>query len=312
METKSTVYLAVRHTVGKKFFYKWRVLSDWQKKQLIFLTDIINIFMIHIVFNEQEVTLMQQVQQLDETLAGEVLQIKDDYAVGPIAGIYTSEGYQQRRNWWMSLLENSPYKEQIDIVDDKLTVHNLLKKLDENPNEEVWMWMGQNQHDVCGYYWLMPQLKLYQGRIFVLYLNNLPFINEKGHIFYPSWLSEIQPSEFLKAKKLARPITLSEFEIDPDEWSRLMQENAMVRILEGGKKIVGKEASFYDDEILKNMSGDWQKASRIITNTYNRMKVKTGDVFLMWRLKELIAQEKVSVEGNMEKDWKSFDVKLIN
>lgn len=268
--------------------------------------------MIHIVFNEQEVALMQQVQQLDETLAGEVLQIKDDYAVGPIADIYTTEGYQQRRNWWMSLLENSPYKEQIDIVDDKLTVHNLIKKLDENPEEEVWIWMGQNQHDVCGYYWLMPQLKSYQGRVMVLYMNNLPFINEKGHIFYPSWLSEIQPSEFLKAKKLARPITLSEFEIDPDEWSRLMQENAMVRILEGGKKIVGKEASFYDDEILKNMSGDWQKASRVITNTYNRMKVKTGDVFLMWRLKELIAQEKVSVEGNIDKDWKSFDVKLIN
>lgn len=268
--------------------------------------------MIHIVFNEQEVTLMQQVQQLDETLAGEVLQIKDDYAVGPIAGIYTIEGYQQRRNWWMSLLENSPYKEQIDIVDDKLTVHNLLKKLDENPNEEVWMWMGQNQHDVCGYYWLMPQLKPYQGRIFVLYLNNLPFINEKGHLFYPSWLSEIQPSEFLKAKKLARHITLSEFEIDPDEWNRLMQENAMVRILEGGKKIVGKEVSFYDDEILKNINAEWQKASRVITNTCNRMKVKTGDVFLMWRLKELIAQGKVSLEGNMEKDWKSFDVKLIN
>lgn len=268
--------------------------------------------MIHIVFNEQEVTLMQQVQQLDETLAGEVLQIKDDYAVGPIAGIYTSEGYQQRRNWWMSLLENSPYKEQIDIVDDKLTVHNLLKKLDENPNEEVWIWMGQNQHDVCGYYWLMPQLKPYQGRIFVLYLNNLPFINEKGHLFYPSWLSEIQPSEFLKAKKLARHITLSEFEIDPDEWNRLMQENAMVRILEGGKKIVGKEVSFYDDEILKNINAEWQKASRVITNTYNRMKVKTGDVFLMWRLKELIAQGKVSLEGNLTKDWKSFDVKLIN
>jgi len=43
----------------------------------------------------------------------------------------------------------------------------------------------KNKHDVCGYYWLMSQLKDLQGRIYILYLNNLPFINDKGQIFYP-------------------------------------------------------------------------------------------------------------------------------
>ncbi len=266
--------------------------------------------MIHIVFNEAEIGLMQKVQELDETLAGEVIQVKDDYAVGPVADIYETEGYQQRRDWWKQLLENSPYKEQTDLVDDKLTVHNLIKQLQENEQEEAWIWMGQNQHDVCGYYWLMPQLREFQGRVMVLYMNNLPFINEKGQIFYPSWLSEIQPSEFLKAKKLARPVTLSEFEVDPDEWDKLTQENAMVRILEGGKKIAGKEADFYDTEILKNITGDWQKATRVLQNTLHRMKVKTGDVFLMWRIKSLIGEGKIIAEGDINKDWKSFDIKL--
>jgi len=266
--------------------------------------------MIHIVFNEPEVALMQRVQELDETLAGEVLQIKDDYAVGPVESIYETDGYQQRRDWWTRLLEHSPYKEQTSIVDDKMTVHNLKKKLSEDAGEQVWLWMGQNQHDVCGYYWLIPQLKEFHGRVMVLYMNNLPFINEKGQIFYPSWLSEIQPSEFLKARKLARPITLSEFEVDPDEWNKLLTENAIVRILEGGKKIVSKNEDFFDDDIIKNISSEWQKATRVITNTLNRMKIKTGDVFLMWRLKQLIAQGKVSVEGDVNKDWKSFDVKL--
>ncbi|MFT3904522.1 MAG: DUF3658 domain-containing protein [Niabella sp.] len=133
---------------------------------------------------------------------------------------------------------------------------------------------------------------------------------KRDRIFYPLWLSEIQPSEFLKAKKLARPITLSEFEVDPDEWAKLMQENATVRMLEGGKKIVSKEADFYDAEILKNITGDWQKATRVLTNTLNRMKIKTGDVFLMWRMKELIQNGKVVIEGDVAKDWKSFDVKL--
>lgn len=266
--------------------------------------------MIHIVFNESEIALMQQVMALDESLAGEVVQIKDDYAVGPIHAIYEAEGYQQRRDWWKQLLENSPYTEQQDLVDDKLTVHNLKKTLDENPDEQIWVWMGQNQHDVCGYYWLMPQFKEYQGRVMVLYMNNLPFINEKGQIFYPSWLHEIQPSEFLKAKKLCRPITLSEFEVDPDEWKKLCEENALVRSLEGGKKIASQTETFYDVDLLKNITAEWQKSWRVLSNTLNRMKVKTGDVFIMWRLKTLIAEGKVEANGDINKGWKDFDVKL--
>ncbi|MEP7371914.1 MAG: DUF1835 domain-containing protein [Chitinophagaceae bacterium] len=267
--------------------------------------------MIHIVFNESEVDLMKQVIEQDQTLAGEVVQIKDDFAVGPLAGIDTEEGWQARYNWWRSLLENSSYTGTNTVkFDDRDTVKELKEKLSTNPEEEIWIWMGQNQHDVTGYYWLMPQLREYAGRIMVLYLNNLPFINEKGQIFYPSWLHEIQPREFLKAKKLSRPVTLSEFEVDPDEWKRLVEENGVVRILEGGKKIGSKDETFYDNEIVKNLTGDWQKANRVITNTLHRMKIKTGDVFLMWRMKQLIAEGKIEVTGDLNKGWKDFDVKL--
>src|SRR5687768_2561340 len=267
--------------------------------------------MIHIVFNESEVDLMKQVIEQDETLAGEVVQIKDDFAVGPLAGIDTDEGWQARYSWWMSLLENSHYAGSNTVkFDDRETVKELKEKLAANPEEEIWIWMGQNQHDVTGYYWLMPQLSEYAGRIMVLYMNNLPFINEKGQIFYPSWLHEIQPKEFSKAKKLSRPITLSEFEVDPDEWKRLCEENGMVRILEGGKKIASKDETFYDNELLKNLTGDWQKATRVLTNTLHRMKIKTGDVFLMWRMKQLIGEGKIEVTGDLNKSWKDFDVKL--
>ncbi len=253
---------------------------------------------------------MKKVMETDETLRGEVVQIKDDFAVGPLEGMDTEEGWQARTNWWRKQLAGSPYGANLaGSFDDRETVKEIKAKLDENPEEEIWIWMGQNQHDVTGYYWLIPQLRNYQGRVMVLYLNNLPFINEKGQLFYPSWLHEIHPKEFVKAKKLARPITLSEFEIDPDEWKKIAEENAMVRILEGGKKIAGMEESFYDGEILKNITNEWQKATRVLTNTLHRMKIKTGDVFLMQRLKHLITEGKIMVMGEMEKGWKDFDVK---
>lgn len=266
--------------------------------------------MIHIVFNLSEVDLMKKVMELDDALQGDVIQIRDDFAVGPLAELDTEEGWNARVEWWRNISAGAPYPDDLaGSFDDRATVAALRERLTADPEEVIWIWMGQNQHDVCGYYWLIPQLKAFQGRIMVLYLNNLPFINEKGQLFYPSWLHEIQPKEFLKAKKLARPVTLSEFEIDPDEWNKLSQENTLVRMLEGGKKLAGKDGSFYDPEIMKQVTGEWQKASRVLTNTLNRMKIKTGDIFIMWRLKELIRSGKVLAEGDMDKDWKSFDVK---
>lgn len=267
--------------------------------------------MIHIIFNAADGNLIKEVIKLDESLSGSVLQIRDDFAVGPLVDIETGEGWNSRVSWWRELLKNSPYENDAQtFFDDRQTVIQIKEQLDADPAEQVWIWMGQNQHDVCGYYWFMQHFKDYQGTIQVIYLNNLPFINEKGQLFYPSWLGEIQPKELLKAKRLARPITTSEFEVDPDEWKKLCVENSTVRILEGGKKIVGREETFYDGEILKNLTNDWQKATRVLTNTLHRMKIKTGDVFIMWRMKDLISQGKIEVLGDINRSWKEFDVKL--
>jgi hypothetical protein len=264
--------------------------------------------MIHIVFEHANVAVLQQAIGLDESLYGNIIEIKDDFAVGPIHNIFETDGYQARKTWWENALQHSPYTDQLQLVDDKLTVHNLIKTLDENPDEQAWIWMAQNQHDVCSYYWLVSQLKNYQGRIHVLYLNNLPFINEKGQIFYPQHLHEILPKEFLKAKKLARPITLSEFEIDPDEFIKLCNENSGVRILEGGKKIVSKAEDFYDKEILNALTNDNQKLLKFLNNLLTKMKIKTGDVFLVWRLKQMASAGLISMTGDWEKGWKEIEV----
>lgn len=136
--------------------------------------------MIHIVFEEANKTILEQVIGMDPSLAGDIICIKDDYAVGPLEAIYETAGYQARKAWWEQVLEHSPYTQEVDLVNDKLAVHQLIKQMEEDADIEVWVWMGQNAHDVCGYYWVISQFKDFAGRIHVLYLNNLPFFNEKG------------------------------------------------------------------------------------------------------------------------------------
>jgi hypothetical protein len=118
------------------------------------------------------------------------------------------------------------------------------------------------------------------------------------------------PKEFLKAKKLSRPITLSEFEVDPDEWKKLCSENGMVRILEGGKKLVNKEDTYYDKDILAAITAEQQKLQKIFTTLFSKLKVKTGDVFLVWRMRELINAGTLEVQGDWTKGWKEIVLKL--
>jgi hypothetical protein len=266
--------------------------------------------MIHLVFNTADIAALEAAIELDESLSGKIVEIKDDYAVGPLLNLYETEGYQARRDWWQNVLVHSPYNDQLAIVDDKLTAHQLINALNHDENEVIWIWMGQNAHDVSGYYWFMSQVKEYQGRIQVLYLNNLPFLNEKGQLFYPTYLSQIQPKEFLKAKKLARPITLSEFELDPDEWKKLCDENEGVRFLEGGKKLISLAINCYDKEILSLLTKNAQKLPSALSNITAKLKVKLGDAFVVYRLKALEEAGKLVFVGDWEKGWKDMVVQM--
>ena len=267
--------------------------------------------MIHIVFNEADVKVLQDAIALDETLQGDVIQIKDDYAVGPLNNIYLGDGIEERKRWWHDVLIGGEYEGKVesDEVNDYKTAASLVGTLRRDETEVIWIWAAQNKHDVCSYYWMLHYMKEFQSRVFILYLNNLPFINENGNIFYPDWLHQIPAKEFLKAKKLAREITPSEFEVDPDEWTKICEENKGVRLLEGGKKLKQEDYDFYDVELKKYVTGEWQKASKIINNFLAKAKNTTGDTYLLWRLKTLAAQQVFETQGGA-KNIKDLEFKI--
>jgi hypothetical protein len=264
----------------------------------------------HIVFQQEDINTLTKSFELDETLRDEIFEIKDDFAVGPLKDIYTEKGIEERKQWWRNVLAGGDYNGHVDTneVNDPKTVVEIKEKLRANEEEKVWIWVAPNKHDVSGYYWLMAQLSEFVGRVYVISLNNLPFINDKGNIFYPVDLHEIPPREFLKAKKLARPITTSEFEIDPDEWAKICNENKMVRILEGAKKLSQHNEDYFDKYILEFITPDWQKANKVINQFLNKSKQITGDAYMLWRLKELISSGKIDAQGEI-RNMKEFEVK---
>ncbi|QEH42772.1 DUF1835 domain-containing protein [Chitinophaga sp. XS-30] len=266
---------------------------------------------LHIVFGQSSAANLKAAFELDPQMEGEILCFEDDLAVGPLFILDTPEGRSGRRDWW-NMMQEVPQpvlaegEEQAAPEDP---VRSLKGRLREEEELEAWIWAGQNACDVCGYYWLISQLDRFSGRIHLIYLNNLPFLNEKNAVFYPTHLHQILPKEFLKAKKLAREVSLAEFELDGEEWRRMMNENAGVRMLEGGKKIRGEAASYYDKDLLQQLTKEFQKAHKVIALAIGKFKYPVMDQYLSWRLKELIREGKVESRGEL-KTMRDFEVKL--
>ena len=63
--------------------------------------------MIHIVFNEPDVEVISKAIELDETLSGQILLVRDDYAVGPLNYIHSEEGIAERKDWWRMVLKGT-------------------------------------------------------------------------------------------------------------------------------------------------------------------------------------------------------------
>lgn len=245
--------------------------------------------MFHIVFESRGVELLAAAMDLDEALDGETVLIRDDYSVGPLQDLSSEGGRENRENWWSScVLDGEKMSFSGNQESDAATLGNVLHRMREEEFDQVWIWLAPNAKDICGYYWLISQLVEFSGRIFVIQLNNLPFISEKGTVFYPLSLSEIPAREFTKAKKLVRPVTPAEFETDSEEWLRITSENKNLRLLENGKKIIQQGDEYFDKSLTGALQPVFQKIPRAVHQFLLKSPEKINESFLLWRLKQLV------------------------
>lgn len=261
--------------------------------------------MFHIVFDARGAEGLSAAMDMDDSLDGETILIRDDYSIGPLRDIFTEQGQENRRQWWSSISDGHDVQsgEGTDEESDSLKLQRVIQRMGEEEFDQIWIWVAPNAKDVCGYYWAIAQLKAFTGRIYVLHLNNLPFISDKGTVFYPAFLAEIPAKEFIKAKRLSRPISAAEFETDPDEWQRICAEDKNLRLLEGGKKITQQEDDYYDKSLLNFLQPVFQKIPRTIHQYLLKSSEKTNETFLLWRLKQLVLSGVAEQQGEMVRQF---------
>jgi hypothetical protein len=261
----------------------------------------------HIVVGDEAAEPLKEAINSGDALQGTIVVLKDLLHLGPIEKNEGTSFSSTRSAFWAQM---SPQDKPLTEVNDLETILEISTAMNNDDSVQAWFWMAPWPADVCAYYWLLQYLSKHISKLYVVNINGLPFLDVNGKVYYPKNISQILPKELIKARKLARLVTPSEMEVDTDEWKKLLQENAGIRTHEGGKKLLSRNENHYDNILLSFCSHQFQKASRIITQSLNKFNVPTGDVYLGWRLKKMAEQGALIMQGDTSKTLRDFDVKL--
>jgi Protein of unknown function/Domain of unknown function (DUF1835) len=262
----------------------------------------------HILVGNEAAKPLQEAQLLDENLAGEIVVLKDTLGIGPL---HVAEGEtfsETRTNFWKSITPTWPDGQ---MVEDEKNVQMICDSLEES--DQVWFWMAPCVSDVMAYYWLLNYFKNYAGVLHCLFINSLPFFNAKGTLFYPKNFSEVLPREMVKCQRLLKDVSPADYEVDGDEWPRLIGENSLVRSHEGGKKIASRNDNYLDSFITNQFqfTNDFVKATKVINQAMSKITDTVSDSFIIHRLHVMIAEGKLETQGEGKKGLKDLEVRVV-
>lgn len=250
---------------------------------------------VHIILGKDNATHLVDAFQLAEKEELRVLCIEDDFSYGPLRDPEQPFSLL-RHQFWQTL----GHTEILDPFHDLERIIELLNQCKEDESVQVVFWMNNKAAELLTYYFLLHYLKTLVGRLFVININGLPFLNDDLQLFYPVSFKDINAKGIIKALKLARPITASEFEADADEWKVYQNEGATLRRIKSGKQIISVELDGYDQSIIDAINTYPQKKWARIYIQLKPVSNKLEQLFFNSRLQSLINQNIIhSDNGNL-------------
>jgi hypothetical protein len=266
---------------------------------------------VHLICGAEAGRRLSEAVEEAEGLAGPVFTLLDRLHHGPLQRVEGGSFAQLRAAYWNTVEgggETQPDTLPAAVRDEEKVIEaaNLLQK---HPAAQIWFWMAPHAADVTAYYFLLRYLHKHLGRFYLLNIAGLPFLTEEGKVFFPQSFGELAQREFLKARRLARPVSPAEAELDSEVWPKLAAPESAYRILEGGKKLRALPADAFDSAILSALDSEFGKASKVL-QTLAKQKLPTDETALRFRIQQLAAGGALQLKGDPTRPAREWEVAL--
>lgn len=247
----------------------------------------------HIIVGKDNATHVSNALSENGFTDFEVLCLEDDLSFGPLRNPEVPFSLL-RHSFWQNCSANQiidSFQDLEHLLELKNTVLNL-------EDSRAVFWLNNKGNELLWYYLILHYFKSLQGKLYVLNINGLPFLDDTLQLFYPSTFVDINNRGIGKALKLARVLTISEMETDADEWKFFQNEGKDIRSLKGGKRFECLEIVGFDQKIIDTIQTypqkKWPKLIQLLSPNANRWE----QMFYSSRLNYLLEHNIISSDNN--------------
>lgn len=114
----------------------------------------------------------------------------------------------------------------------------------------------------------------------------------------PRSLGELDPEAMAQLLDRCTRVEWDSSRFPIDKWARLMDDAAVLRVVEDGV-LTSAGPDHYDEPLLRSCPEEWTKWARVVANVMAHADQAVDDLFLRWRLQELIDGGLVECTGDL-------------
>ncbi|PGW31819.1 hypothetical protein COE04_23325 [Bacillus cereus] len=265
----------------------------------------------HITFGDSAHGNLKYVfQKKNEYKNKKVICINEDFSIGPIYKLESTEGMQERKQWLKEVLTTIGPTSELDYLDwIETTLKQNPQIVEEIPSgSKVILWHGENVSDAIG---LRFVLSLLQNKN--IHFEEVNVTDFSHHIEYKVQdlqdkeipyvlrsLSEMPSELILEALQMKKELSQVQVHSLIQDWEKWSQTNGVLRIIEDGQ-ITTVSEDYYDVSILENTSNEYQRVPRIVGEVMVKNEQRIGDTYLTFRVYQLIQQGKLNYQWDQAK-----------
>lgn len=261
---------------------------------------------VHIVFGRT--ASMSLKQALEER----VIAFPDVLSMAPLKSINTWKGMEARYAWIKQNLTDT-YHEFKKIKRNMMQSFRDLKRL--SPEQDVVIWTCQNSAEQIGLRIVLAALPEVASIRLVDTYQGYRDIEQHDTPGFPRTTGEVAP-EFLAQMALLPEVFLTSEQMTQlrEEGKHWLESEAFLHLFEAGElKAFDVSAldQFILDHVARMQEEDYVKAAELLSEVYGTMKDYTGDVFLEYRVRALIATGVLLSRGDLN-DMMLYEVRLAS
>ncbi|NRR21182.1 DUF1835 domain-containing protein [Brevibacillus sp. MS2.2] len=262
----------------------------------------------HICFGLSAYGTLRSVFRKQNLLQTEsIICIEDDFSVGPLHQLETATGMNKRIEWIHSFFKRVEAISPEDLTTVKAyLLRNLSFPAQIPDGSNVILWHGQNASDSIGIHYIVSMLQdkslSFETIDITAFSVNYDYKlrnrdgNEVSYVLKS--VGALPPNFVMDAYQVKKNMPAPLVQSHIHEWEKWSQSDSTLRVYKQGEVLEVSE-DFYDASILEYASKEFQKAARVIGTVMGESDQCIGDMYLTYRVHELIKQGLLQYQGEL-------------